>query len=75
VIVTVDPQRRVTLPTRARPGDVFDLEQTGQGRFTLTRLEQTAPGMRLEQRDGYLVAVTQHPITQEATRRALDEFP
>jgi hypothetical protein len=75
MIVTVDEQQRVALPSPARPGDAFDLKQTGDARFTLTRVDQPVAGVRLERKNGYLIAVTQHPITQEATRRALDEFP
>ena len=75
MIVTVDEQRRVTLPNAAQPGDVFELEEAGQTRFLLTRVEQPARAARLERKNGYLVAVTDHFITQAATRRALDEFP
>lgn len=73
--VTVDEQRRVALPKPARPGDVFELEQAGRARFLLTRVEPTFQPVRLERKEGYLVAVTDHLITQAATRRALDEFP
>ena len=73
--VIADEQRRVALPSSAQPGDVFDLEEAGQARFILTRVEQSGQPVRLERNDGYLVAVTNHLITQAATRRALDEFP
>ena len=75
MIVTVDEQRCVTLPNAAQPGDVFQLEEAGQTRFLLTRVEQPVQHVRLERKDGYLVAVTDRLITQAATRRALDEFP
>ena len=75
MIVTADEQRRVTLPKPARPGDAFDVEEAGDARFLLTRVEQPVPPVRLERKEGYLVAVTDRLITQEATRRALDEFP
>jgi len=75
VIVTADEQRRVVLPDPARPGDVFDVEEAGSARFLLTRVEQPPQPVRLERKNGYLVALTDHVITQEATRRALDEFP
>ena len=75
MIVTADEQRRVALPEPAQPGDVFDLEKEGQGRFVLTRLDKPKQGVRLERKDGYLVAVTDYMITQEETRRAIDEFP
>ena len=73
--VTVDEQRRVTLPNVAQPGDDFELEEAGQTRFLLTRVEQPARAARLERKNGCLVAVTDYLITQAATRRALDEFP
>lgn len=67
-----DEQRRVTLPEQVSPGEVFDLEEAGCGGFLLKRAERLARPIRLERRNGYLVAVTDHVITQAATRRAFD---
>ena len=75
MIVTVDEKRRVALPQSAKPGDTFDVEPAGQAGFVLTRVEQPIQPVRLQRKDGYLVAVTPHFITQAITRRALDEFP
>jgi len=36
--VTADSKRRVIIPA-ARPGDVFEIQSAGEGKFTLTRLE------------------------------------
>lgn len=74
MIVTVDEQRRVPLPDSAKPGQAFDLKETGPSRFVLTRVEQRA-GVQLQRKDGYLVAITPHIITQAETRRAVDEVP
>ncbi len=73
--VTADEQRRVALPEPVRPGDVFNLEEAGYAQFLLRRVESSTQPVRLERENGFLVAVTDHVITQEMTRRALDEFP
>jgi hypothetical protein len=76
MIVTVDEKRRVTLPQPVQPGDEFELAPAGQSGFVLTRVERsTLSSVSLERKDGYLVAVTDDPVTQAATRRALEEFP
>ena len=75
MIVTVDDQRRVSLPPPAKPGERFDLEAAGRSGFVLTRVAPGVPPVRLQRKAGYLVAITGQTITQAATRRALDEFP
>lgn len=65
--VTADEQRRVALPNPARPGGVFAVEEAGHARFILTRAEESSQPVRLERKNGYLVAVTDHPIAQEGT--------
>jgi hypothetical protein len=75
MIVTVDEKRRVALPQPVKPGDTFDVEPAGQTGFVLTRVEPPMQAVRLQRKDGYLVAVTDHSITQAVTRQALDEFP
>lgn len=75
MIVTVDEKRRVPLPQPARPGDAFDISPAGPTGFILTSLSQTTSAVRLQRKDGYLVAVTDGVITEAMTRRALDEFP
>ena len=75
MIVTVDEERRVALPQPVKPGDTFDVEPSGPTSFILKRVEQSSPPVLLQRKDGYLVAVTPHTITQAVTRRALDEFP
>lgn len=75
MIVTADEKRRVALPQPVQPGDEFDIAPSGQAGFVLTRVERSRMSVVLERKNGYLVAVTEHPITQAATRQALDEFP
>ncbi len=75
MIVTVDERRRVALPQPVQPGDTFDVEPAGPAGFVLTRVEQPIQPVQLQRKDGYLVAVSRHAITQAATRQALDEFP
>lgn len=41
-----DAKRRVVLPA-ARPGDVFDVQDQGEGRMLLVRLEPPQPSIRL----------------------------
>jgi hypothetical protein len=73
--VTADSQRRVVLPPAARPGDLFDLEISGDGKFILTRLAKPAGSVRLTREGAYLVAESNRPITWDQTREALDQFP
>jgi hypothetical protein len=76
VTVIADAKKRVVLPP-ARPGDRFDLA-VSEGKYVLTKLEpvkEQRNKVRLVRKHGYLVAVSERPITQEMTRRYLDEFP
>jgi hypothetical protein len=41
-----DAKRRVVLPA-ARPGDVFDIQDQGEGRMLLVRLEPPQPSTRM----------------------------
>jgi bifunctional DNA-binding transcriptional regulator/antitoxin component of YhaV-PrlF toxin-antitoxin module len=41
-ISTVDAKQRVVLPA-AKPGDVFDIQNQGEGRLLLVRLERPTP--------------------------------
>jgi hypothetical protein len=75
MIVTADEQARIRLPDPARPGDAFYLEAAQSGQFILTRVAGPEQRVRLERKDGYLVAVTDKVITQAQTRKALDDFP
>ncbi|HEY7216070.1 MAG TPA: hypothetical protein VIC28_15715 [Thermoanaerobaculia bacterium] len=45
-ISTADAKRRVVLPA-ARPGDIFDIQNQGEGRLLLVRLERPDPGPKM----------------------------
>lgn len=75
--VTADNKRRVVLPT-AKPGELFEVELAGEGRFILTRMEPIAPRqarVRIEVEDGLVVGVLDRPINEQALREALADFP
>lgn len=73
-----DNKRRVTL-RYAKPGEVFDVAIPEEGKYVLTKLEpvKSRPNKArlVRSRQGYLVAVSERPITQEMVRAAMDEFP
>jgi hypothetical protein len=76
--VITDSKHRVTL-RQAKPGQVFDLQIPEEGKYVLTELEPVKPGPNkahlARSKSGYLVAVSERPITQDMVRAALDEFP
>ncbi|MFZ4777340.1 MAG: hypothetical protein ACOYM3_18385 [Terrimicrobiaceae bacterium] len=43
---TADSKKRIVLPV-AKPGDVFDIQRQGEGRFVLLRLARPEPESRL----------------------------
>jgi len=55
-----DSKKRVVLPA-ANPGDVFDVQDHGDGRFTLVRLERPEPKPRLT-RTQCLKAIAAAPL-------------
>ncbi|MCX7016440.1 MAG: hypothetical protein NTW86_28435 [Candidatus Sumerlaeota bacterium] len=57
---TVDSKKRVVLPA-AKPGDVFDVQRQGEGRFLLVRLERPAPAARMT-RAQCLRAIAANPL-------------
>ena len=72
--VIADNKKRVTLPTK--PGERFDLQAFGKDKFVLIRLAPVKPGkIRLVKKHGCTLAVSSRRITQEETRKLLDEFP
>ena len=64
-ISTVDAKQRVVLPA-ARPGDVFDIQNQGEGRLLLVRLEypKPGPGMSIE---SCLEAIAAAPLRPKMT--------
>lgn len=76
--VVADNKKRVTLRL-AKPGDRFDVQVSPEGRFILTKLEPVRDippaKVRIEKRGRYHVGVLDHPITEEALKEALADFP
>jgi bifunctional DNA-binding transcriptional regulator/antitoxin component of YhaV-PrlF toxin-antitoxin module len=76
--VVADNKKRVTIRL-AKPGDRFDVEVAGNGKFVLTRLEpvtERRPAkVRIKKRGGYSVGVLGRPISEAAIKEALAEFP
>jgi hypothetical protein len=57
---TVDSKKRVVL-TAARPGEVFDVQKEGDGRFLLVRLVRPEPAAR-KTRAQCLRAIASDPL-------------
>lgn len=75
--VVADVRKCVLLPT-AQPGDRFDLQIAGEGKFVLTRLGSDPVGpakVRVEKRGDFSVGVLDRPIDDQALAEALNEFP
>ena len=64
-ISTADSKRRVVLPA-ARPGDIFDIQSQGEGRFLLVRLERPEPGPGMSL-DSCLEAIAAAPLRPKMT--------
>jgi hypothetical protein len=75
--LTVDDYQRLRLPD-VEPRSKFVYEKDAQGRITLTKLEpaKARPAkVRFEKRNGRTVAVTDRPISLQAIKDVLSEFP
>jgi len=76
--VVADSKKRVTIRL-AKPGDLFDIQVEGDGKFLLTRLEpieETPPAkVRIVKRGKYSVGILDRPINEQALKEALSEFP
>ena len=75
--LTVDDDRRVRLPD-VEPHTKFAYEKDAHGRITLTKLEppQSRPAkVRFVKRNGRTVGVPDRPISLQAIKEALAQFP
>lgn len=54
-----DAKKRVVIPT-AHPGDIFDIQSQGDGRFLLIRLG--SPGRSRRSREECMAAIARNPI-------------
>jgi hypothetical protein len=62
-ISTADKKKRVVIPV-ARPGDVFDVHQEGEGRVLLVRLVRPQPKIRMSRAE-CLRAMAAAPLSPE----------
>lgn len=75
--VTVDDYQRVRLPD-VEPRTKFSYEKDSEGGIHLRRVvtEERPPArVRFVKKRGYTVATTDQPISPEAIKEALAEFP
>ena len=76
--VVADSKKRVTLRL-AKPGERFDVQVAGDGKFLLTRLEpvrDTPPAkVRIVKRGKYSVGILDRPMDEQALKEALSDFP
>ena len=76
--VVADSKKRVTIRL-AKPGDRFDIQVAGDGKFLLTKLElieETPPAkVRIVKRGKYSVGILDRPINEQALNEALRDFP
>jgi hypothetical protein len=76
--VVADSKKRVTIRL-AQPGERFDVQVAGEGKFLLTRLEPIPgappPKVKIVKRGRYSVGVLDQPINERALKEALSDFP
>ena len=75
--LTVDDYHRVRLPDVA-PRTKFAYEKDADGRITLTKLQpaqKPTAKVRFEKRNGRTVGVIDQPISLDAIKEAMAEFP
>jgi phage FluMu protein gp41 len=76
--VVADNKKRVTIRL-AKPGDRFDVQVAGAGKFVLTRLKpirHPRPAkVRIEKRGSYSVGVVDSPVSEAAIKEVLSQFP
>lgn len=67
----VDSKKRIVLP-QGQPGDIFDVQQQGEGRYLLVRLEKPEPSRRLTRAE-CLKAMARTPLRLELSWEELRE--
>ena len=75
--IKVDDKQRLRL-TVLKPGDLYEPEFQTPDLITLRRVapvELRPAKVRFEKRDGYTVGVSDQPVSMEAIKEALAEFP
>lgn len=72
-----DSRKRVVVP-RAKPGEVYAIQETGNGSFILTIVkpaEPPRPKCRVRKESGFTVVVPRQPINEDAIRELMADFP
>lgn len=72
-----DSRKRVVVP-RAKPGDVYAIQENADGSFTLTVVkpaEPAKPTCRVKKEGGFTVVVPEQTINEEAIKDLLADFP
>jgi hypothetical protein len=76
--VVADNKKRVTLRL-AKPGERYDVQAAGEGKFVLTRLEPIQDArparVQIEKRGQFSVGMLSAPINEQSLKEALSEFP
>lgn len=65
MITKADSKKRVVLP-RAHPGEIYDVQEQGEGRFLLVRLERPEPRTPRSRKD-CLRAMDDRPLRPGTT--------
>jgi len=60
-----DGKKRVVLP-RAKPGEVYEVQEQGEGRYLLVRLEKPAPPAPMTRQE-CLKAIEENPLQPTMT--------
>ena len=71
-ISRADAKKRVVIPT-ATPGDTFDIQQQGEGRYLLVRLQVPAEPPRMT-REQCLAAISRAPLRLRLTWEELRQL-
>ncbi len=75
--LTVDNDNRIRLPD-VKPRQVFTHEMEPGGRIILTPIapiESKPNKVRFVKKDGFTVGVTEQPVSEQAIKEALADFP
>src|ERR1035437_2835150 len=79
IVWNCNPSPRFVCYLSLRFEPLWTLNSTGEeGKYVLTRLEPAKPQpsrVRFEKRNGYTVGISDQPVSEQAIRDALDEFP
>jgi hypothetical protein len=72
MITRADSKKRVVLP-RTNAGDIYDVQEQGEGRYLLVRLERSEPKATMSRKD-CLRAMDDRPLRLWMTREELQRL-